>query len=83
MVLMHAVVTVFVFVVTALSAGRLLVMEQKDLSLRSGISDFSGKPSALDIMIPIVAVTGLFMIFAWLNAEKIRKMRLTVLVAQQ
>ncbi len=50
---------------------------------RFGISDFSGKPSALDIMLPIVAVTGLFMFFAWLNAEKIRKMRLTVLVAQQ
>ena len=48
-----------------------------------GISNFSGEPSALDIIIPIVAVTGLFMLFAWLDAEKIRKMRLTVLVAKQ
>ena len=41
-----------------------------------GISNFSGEPSALDIIIPIVAVKGLFMLFAWLDAEKIRKMRL-------
>ena len=48
-----------------------------------GISNFSGEPSVLNIIIPIVAVTGLFMLFAWLDAEKIRKMRLTVLVAKQ
>ena len=126
---MYAVVSVFVFVVTALSAGRLLTMEKKDLGIyraigfppdrlrlsfslrfgivsgtgsvlgsllavlftdplvaallrQFGISNFSGKPSALNIMIPIVTVTGLFMLFAWLDAEKIRKMRLTVLVAK-
>lgn len=130
MLFMYAVVSVFVFVVTALSAGRLLTMEQKDLGIyraigfppdrlrlsfslrfgivsgagsvlgsllailftdplvaallrQFGISNFSGKPSALNIMIPIVTVTGLFMLFAWLDAEKIRKMRLTVLVAKQ
>lgn len=130
MLFMYAVVSVFVFVVTALSAGRLLAMEQKDLGIyhaigfppdrlrlsfslrfgivsgagsvlgsllailftdplvaallrQFGISNFSGKPSALNIMIPIVTVTGLFMLFAWLDAEKIRKMRLTVLVAKQ
>lgn len=130
MIFMYIVVSVFVFVVTVLSAGRLLVMEQKDLGIyraigfspdrlrfsfslrfgivsgvgsvlgslaavlftdplvaallrQFGISNFSGKPSALNIIIPIVAVTGLFMLFAWLDAEKIRKMRLTVLVAKQ
>lgn len=130
MFFMYAVVSVFVFVVTALSAGRLLAMEQKDLGIyraigfsperlrlsfslrfgivsgagsvlgsllallvtdplaaallrQFGISNFSGEPSALDIIIPIVAVTGLFMLFAWLDGEKIRKMRLTVLVARQ
>lgn len=130
MLFMYAVVSVFVFVVTVLSAGRLLAMEQKDLGIyraigfppdrlrfsfslrfgivsgvgsalgslsavlftdplvaallrQFGISNFSGKPSALNIIIPIVAVTGLFMLFAWLDAEKIRKMRLTVLVAEQ
>lgn len=130
MLFMYAVVAVFVFVVTVLSAGRLLVMEQKDLGIyraigfspnrlrlsfslrfgivsgagsvlgsllaalftdplvaallkQFGISNFSGQPSALDSMIPIVAVTGLFMLFAWLDAEKIRKMRLNVLVAEQ
>lgn len=130
MLFMYAVVSVFVFVVTALSAGRLLTMEQKDLGIyraigfppdrlrlsfslrfgivsgagsvlgsllailftdplvaallrQFGISNFSGKPSALNIMIPTVTVTGLFMLFAWLDAEKIRKMRLTVLVAKQ
>lgn len=130
MLFMYAVVAVFVFVVTSLSAGRLLVMEQKDLGIyraigfspeclrisfslrfgivsgagsilgsltailftnplvaallrQFGISNFSGEPSALGFMIPIVAVTGLFMLFAWLYAEKIRKMRLTVLVAEQ
>jgi len=50
---------------------------------RFGISDFSGDPSALDIMLPIAAVTGLFMLFAWLDAGKIKKMRLTVLVARR
>lgn len=130
MLFMYTVVSVFVFVVTALSAERLLTMEQKDLGIyraigfppdrlrlsfslrfgivsgagsvpgsllailftdplvaallrQFGISNFSGKPSALNIMIPIVTVTGLFMLFAWLDAEKIRKMRLTVLVAKQ
>lgn len=130
MIFMYAVVTAFVFVVTALSAGRLLAMEQKDLGIcraigfspdrlrlsfslrfgivsgagsvlgsilavlftdplvaallrQFGISDFSGDPSALDIMLPIAAVTGLFMLFAWLDAGKIKKMRLTVLVARQ
>lgn len=130
MFFMYAVVSVFVFVVTVLSAGRLLAMEQKDLGVyraigfppdrirlsfslrfgivsgagsvlgsllallftdplvaallrKFGISNFSGEPSVLNIIIPIVAVTGLFMLFAWLDAEKIRKMRLTVLVAKQ
>lgn len=130
MLFMYAVVVVFVFVVTGLSAGRLLVMEQKDLGIyraigfsperlrisfslrfgivsgagsvlgcfaailftdplvaallrQFGISNFSGEPSALDIMIPIVVVMGLFTLFAWLDAEKIKKMRLTVLVAEQ
>lgn len=120
MIFMYAVVSAFVFVVTALSAGRLLAMEQKDMGIyraigfspdrlrlsfslrfgivsgvgsvlgsllavlftdplvavllrQFGISNFSGKPSVLDIMIPIVAVTGLFMFFAWLDAGKIRK----------
>jgi len=100
----EAVVLVFVFVVTALSAGRLLAMEQKDLgiyraigfspdrlrlsfSLRFGIVSGAGSVigSLLAILFtdPLVAVTGLFMLFAWLDAEKIRKMRLTVLVAEQ
>lgn len=130
MFFMYVVVAVFVFVVTSLSAGRLLVMEQKDLGIyraigflperlrisfslrfgivsgagavlgslvailftdplvavllrQFGISNFSGKPSALGFMIPIVAVMGLFTLFAWLYAERIKKMRLTVLVAEQ
>jgi len=126
---MYGIVTVVVLVVTSLTGGRLLIMEQKDLGvyktigftsvklrfsfvlrfgivslagaavgvalgalltdpfvaalLRTfGISNFSSHMIASNTLLPAAAVVGLSVAFSWLAAGKIKRCRLTGLMAE-
>lgn len=48
----------------------------------AGISNFSSSPGFFAAVLPMVIVTALFTLFAWLSAVKIRKVSLTVLIAE-
>lgn len=45
-----------------------------------GISDFSSRPGFFGLLMPVIFVTGLFVLFAWTAAGKLRKLPLTVLM---
>ena len=45
-----------------------------------GISDFSSRPGFSGLLMPAIFVTGLFVLFAWTAAGKLRKLPLTVLM---
>lgn len=47
-----------------------------------GISDFSSQPGWIAILLPAVVVTGLFVLFAYLISRKIKKVELTMLIAE-
>ncbi len=48
----------------------------------AGISNFASSPSVGSVLLPMCAVTVLFLIFAYLAAGKIRRTDLTVLIAE-
>ena len=47
----------------------------------AGISNFVSNPHFVNVISPMVVVTVLFTVFGWLSAGKIKKVPLTVLVA--
>ena len=47
----------------------------------AGISNFVSNPNSVSVILPMVVVTVLFTVFGWLSAGKIKKVPLTVLVA--
>ncbi len=47
----------------------------------AGISNFESHPNFISVILPMVVVTVLFTVFGWLSAGKIKKVPLSVLVA--
>ncbi len=46
----------------------------------AGISGFDSHPNISEIMLPLIAVTGLFAVFAWMYSNKIKKLYVTQLI---
>lgn len=130
MIFLYGIILFFVLVVTLLTTGKLLTMEERDLGVykalglsdrrlrrsfalrfgltalpgsvlgtifsslltdplaavlmrMEGISNFSSHPGLGTILLPGSVVTLLFLAFAWLAAERIRKIPLSVLIAER
>lgn len=129
MYFMYAMAIISIFIITALSGGKLLAMEQKDMgiyrsfgftagSLRIsfalrfgmvsflgavigllasafltdglvaallrafGISNFTSHPAMENTLFPLLAVTGAFILFAWLAGRKIGTEKLAALASE-
>lgn len=128
-VLMYGMVILFILIVTAMTASKIISSEQKDLGIYkaigfgtnrlrltfalrfgmvallgsiigiiaasaltdplvsaimklAGISNFTSSVSVRSALLPAGIVTVLFVVFGWLAAGKIRKIKLTVLIGE-